>query len=357
MEIKVAFSDRTIEYALHRHLPLTEIEKMCELLGRYAVSCFDVSLCADLPYHQAGNSLPMSQMRCLIDTSAEETSQITNFGQIAVRVRQSNQKDMEKSIAAVHVVEGADVYLYLEDAWRMWPDEWEAVFAFAERHGVKGIIYCSNGAENLFELYECLYSIVQNAPCLVEFKASDSCHMATAQTLAALRAGVNRVCASAAGIGGAAPLEEVMMAAGQLWNAAIPSSRTLAEDFGTILSSLGVHTSPRKALIGSNVFAHESGIHVDGIVKNPSLYEVIRPEDVGLTRRLVIGKHSGNASVRIKLLQHGIRISQPDAMVLLGKVKKLAQRQKRALTDEQLLVLYQKYIAEGSMIHAGCKNL
>lgn len=357
MKIKVAFSDRTIEYALHRHLPLADIKKMCEMLSRYAVSCFDVSLCTYRLYGQAGNPLPANRMRCIVDSSAKETTQIADFGQIAVRVRQDGPNALKESIAAVHSAEGRDIYLHLEDAWRMRPDEWETIFAFAKWYGVKGIIYCSNGAENLFELYERLCLMVRNAPCLVEFNASDSCHMATAQTLAALRAGVNRVCASAAGIGGGAPLEEVMMAAGQLWNAEIPSSRTLAGDFGEVLSRLGVHASPRKALIGSSVFAHESGIHVDGIVKNPSLYEVIRPEDVGLTRRLVIGKHSGNASVRIKLLQHDIRISQQDAAVLLEKVRKLAQRQKRALADAQLLALYQKYIVEGRMIHAGCKNL
>lgn len=355
MKMEVDFSDGTVEYALQRHCLPSDIEKICGTLGRYAVSCFDIRLCTYRQYRQAGNPLATDRMRCLLD--AAEITQAAGFRQIAVRVRQSGLNGLKEPVAAVRAIKGTDIYLFLEDAWRMRPEEFETAFVFAKRHGIKGILYGSNGTENLFELYGRLCAVVQDAPCPVEFKASDSCHMATAHTLAALRAGVGRVGTSAAGIGGSAPLEEVMMSAGRLLNAAIPSGRTLAGDLGVVLSGLGARVPAQKVLIGSNIFAHESGIHVDGIVKNPSLYEVIRPEDVGLTRRLIIGKHSGNASIRVKLLQHGIRLSRQDATVLLNRVRKLAQQQKRSLTDEELFALYKECIAKGGLAHVGCKSL
>ncbi|ADU27831.1 homocitrate synthase/isopropylmalate synthase family protein [Ethanoligenens harbinense] len=354
--IAVDFSDSTVECAVQRQLPSSEIEKMCETLGRYAVSCFDIRLDAYRRYLSTGNTPGTGRMRCMVGTAVEDAVQAADFRQVTVCVHQADPNGLKGLAAVVRAVKPGDVYLCLEDAWRMQPGEWEPIFTFTERYGIKGIVYCSEGAEDLFGLFERLRALVQNAPCPVEFKASNAFRMATAQTLAALRAGVGRVGVSAAGAGCRAPLEEVLMAAGHLWNVNIPSCRTLAEDFRAVLSMLDIRVPARKALIGPNIFAHESGIHVDGIVKNPSLYEVIRPEDVGLTRRLVIGKHSGNASVRIKLLQHGIRLSRQDAAALLDKVRILAHRQKRPLTDNQLLGLYEKYTVKGSLEHVGCKN-
>ena len=84
------------------------------------------------------------------------------------------------------------------------------------------------------------------------------------------------------------------------------------------------------------VFSHESGLHADGVIKHPGNYEGFDPSEVGLNRYLVVGKHSGRHGLLERLAQLNIRLDSADADVLLQKVRRLAQRRKRPLTDRDL---------------------
>ncbi len=99
-----------------------------------------------------------------------------------------------------------------------------------------------------------------------------------------------------------------------------------------------------KAIVGTSIFTHESGIHADGAIKNPRTYEVFDPDDVGLTRRFVIGKHSGTASIKKKLGEYNIFIEDDLANVILESVRKTSVELKRPLTDMELLNLYYEYV-------------
>ena len=95
-----------------------------------------------------------------------------------------------------------------------------------------------------------------------------------------------------------------------------------------------------KAIIGTNVFAHESGIHADGILKNPENYEAFRPESVGLERQMVIGKHSGSKALIHKFDEFGIELDAETASQLLERVRSTAVELKRTLFDKELMLLY-----------------
>jgi len=98
-----------------------------------------------------------------------------------------------------------------------------------------------------------------------------------------------------------------------------------------------------KAIIGTNVFAHESGIHADGILKNPANYEAFSPEEVGLQRQIIIGKHSGSKSLIYKFsVEFGIELDTETANRLLERVRSTAVELKRPLFDKELMLLYKE---------------
>lgn len=94
-------------------------------------------------------------------------------------------------------------------------------------------------------------------------------------------------------------------------------------------------------IVGENMFTHKSGIHVDGILKNPSLYEAFDPGKLGITRKIALGKHSGKASIKHKLDQLGLSAS-PDAMETMRlEVSRIGEISKRNLTDDEFMAIFQ----------------
>ncbi len=94
-----------------------------------------------------------------------------------------------------------------------------------------------------------------------------------------------------------------------------------------------------KAVVGKKVFSHESGLHADGVLKNPGNYEGFDPSEVGLARHLVLGKHSGSHGLIHRLAQLGIEMNRLEANDLMDRVRSISQRNKRPLTDPELLAL------------------
>jgi len=169
---------------------------------------------------------------------------------------------------------------------------------------------------------------------------SAHCHddlgMAVANSLAAVRAGVRQIECTVNGIGeraGNASLEEVVVALavrkesfGVTTNIKLdqlfPASRLLTE-------ITGAQVAPNKAVVGANAFAHEAGIHQDGIIKNPLTYEIISPQTVGVpSRSLVLGKHSGRNALRSSLRDLGYEPSDADLAECYRRVTALADKSK-----------------------------
>ena len=197
--------------------------------------------------------------------------------------------------------------------------------------------------------------VIKNTPNSDKAIFSVHCHndlgLAVANTLAAFKVGVRQAEVTLCGIGeraGNASLEEVVMnlhvrhdhfglthkiVTEQLY----PSCRLLSMTIGQPIPN-------NKAIVGANAFAHESGIHQDGMLKNRETYEIMTPQSVGRTESsLVIGKHSGRNAVRNKFESMGYTLDDTQINVVFEAVKKLADR-KKTLHDDDLMALVQEEI-------------
>ena len=170
---------------------------------------------------------------------------------------------------------------------------------------------------------------------------SAHCHddlgMAVANSLAAIRAGVRQIECTINGIGeraGNAALEEVVVALSvRKESFGVTTGIRLEELFRTsrmLTEITGAQVAPNKAIVGANAFAHEAGIHQDGIIKNPLTYEIISPQTVGVpARSLVLGKHSGRNALRLTLRDLGYEASDPELAEVYSRVTALADQAKQ----------------------------
>ncbi|MGI8829966.1 MAG: 2-isopropylmalate synthase [Candidatus Limnocylindria bacterium] len=196
-------------------------------------------------------------------------------------------------------------------------------------------------------------SVIRQVVKLVGRRAivSTHCHndlgLATANTLAAIQAGARQVEVTVNGLGeraGNAALEEVVMTLrtrpGEFRNAATNVATEQLTATSRLVSFLtGIAVQPNKSVVGANAFAHESGIHQDGFLKNPLTYEIMTPESVGLSgSTLTLGKLSGRAGFDERLRRLGVHV-EPEALdALYGEAISLADRKKQ-VTDADLLAL------------------
>lgn len=176
------------------------------------------------------------------------------------------------------------------------------------------------------------------------------CHndlgLATANTLAAIQAGARQAEVTINGIGeraGNTSMEEVVMALNTRPNF-LPMTTGINTEFIYPTSRLvsmitGIIIQPNKAIVGANAFAHEAGIHQDGVLKNPMTYEIMKPETIGLSaNKLVLGKHSGRHALRSHLKEMGYDLSDEELNIVFKTFKDLADKKKHVV-DEDLEVI------------------
>ncbi|MFN8527158.1 MAG: 2-isopropylmalate synthase [Anaerolineae bacterium] len=176
------------------------------------------------------------------------------------------------------------------------------------------------------------------------------CHndlgLATANTLAGVRAGARQVEVTINGIGeraGNTSLEEVAMALqtrspfyGLKTNI---NSKEIVKTSRMVSNYTGMHVQPNKAIVGANAFAHEAGIHQDGMLKHASTYEIMTPDSVGWTAsRLVLGKHSGRHALKVRLEELGYELEKDKLQAVFERFKVLADAKKN-VTDADLEAL------------------
>jgi len=198
---------------------------------------------------------------------------------------------------------------------------------------------------------------------------SAHCHddlgLAVANSLAAVRAGVRQIECTVNGIGeraGNASLEEIAVALavrkesfGVTTNIKLeelfPASRMLTE-------ITGAQVAPNKAVVGANAFAHEAGIHQDGIIKNPLTYEIISPETVGVpARSLVMGKHSGRNALRSNLKDLGFEPNDAELAEIYRRVTTLADEAKTVRPRDILSIAHEVIRRGGSSVAAEASSL
>lgn len=193
--------------------------------------------------------------------------------------------------------------------------------------------------------YKAAFSKLQNRTgSRVELCPENGCYCATAIAVEWMTNGGTDIAAAFGGLGGKAALEEVLLALRVVRRHKPGASfAVLPQLAGLIEEITGVRFPDRKAIIGRSIFNVESGIHVDGILKKPQMYEPFQPQLVGGCRRIVIGKHSGRKSVAAKLNELGAVSDDFDIARILGAVRKESINKKASLTDEEFMIIASKY--------------
>ena len=192
--------------------------------------------------------------------------------------------------------------------------------------------------------------IIQHTPgienCIVSVHCHNDLGLATANTLAGIQAGARQAEVTINGIGeraGNTALEEVVMALQTrrpVFNLQTGIDTTQITRASKLVSNYtGITIQPNKAIVGANAFAHEAGIHQDGMLKNNQTYEIMRPESVGATQsKLVLGKHSGRHALKARLQSLGYALADQELDQVFERFKALADR-KKMITDPDLEAL------------------
>jgi len=191
----------------------------------------------------------------------------------------------------------------------------------------------------------------------IEFHGHDDLGLATANTLAALEAGASAASVTVNGLGeraGNAPLEQIAVALDSLFGQAtrihLPALGHLSE---LVARCSGREIARAAPIVGKDVFTHESGIHVDGILKSKDCYEALSPRRLGRNHRFVVGKHSGLAGLRHELSYLGLQLTEDEERRLLAAVRGYAEKHKACIPSFTLLRLAAALVDERSDGNAG----
>ncbi len=236
---------------------------------------------------------------------------------------------------------GLDVSLGMEDASRADPGFLASMAETAQQAGAKRIRFADTvGIMEPFGVLDSIRRLKSITDLDVEMHAHDDLGLATANTLAAALAGATHVNTTVNGLGeraGNAALEEIAVGLKQLYG--IETGIDL-QDFSRLSEQVaqasGDTIGSRKSLIGRDVFSHEAGIHVDGLLKDLNNYQGIDPAVVGRSHQLVLGNHSGSKGVIHAYRQIGIELNRRQAQNLLPVVRKFVKENKRSPLHQEL---------------------
>ncbi|HEY0329321.1 MAG TPA: homocitrate synthase [Rhodopseudomonas sp.] len=269
--------------------------------------------------------------------------------QIAAKLggKRSNAVEMLKRVVGYALDKGLSVAVGGEDSSRADVGFLTEIIAEAKAAGARRFRI----ADTLSVLdpdasFQLMAALRRSTDLELEFHGHDDLGLATANTLAAIKAGASHASVTVIGLGeraGNAPLEEVAVALKQLYG----------RDTGVVLSELGrvaaivaaaaSRTIPlNKAIVGEHVFTHESGIHVDGLLKDHRTYQSLDPRLFGRSNRIVIGKHSGLAAITSSLAALNLPASSTELQGILDRVRQHAVANKGPVEAETLAAIWRE---------------
>ncbi len=228
--------------------------------------------------------------------------------------------------------EGASLEVVAEDATRAEPGDLHALATASEEIGAARVFLADTvGCRTPNEISTLVSTISEQIVTPVGIHCHNDYGLATANTLVAIEAGLRWPTATVNGIGeraGNAALEAVVCSSERLLGLDTMIDLTLLPGLSAAVSDASALPVPPQApIVGRNAFRHESGVHVDGMLKNPRTYEAFPPEWVGRTRSLVLGRHSGRAHLRALLAEMGRELAPDRLDRVLARVRAEALRQ------------------------------
>jgi len=284
-----------------------------------------------------------SDVDAALDCDVDSVHLVVPASDLHIRIKMGSDREsvVQKAVEVTDyaVDHGLIVELSGEDASRADLDFLEALYKAGIDAGAQRLCFCDTVGvltpEKAFQIFARLSAL--------SVPVSVHCHndfgMATANTVAALRAGAAQAHVTVNGVGersGNTSLEEVVMILESLYGMdtgikceeLYPLSRMVSR-------MMGVNVAANKSIVGENAFTHEAGIHVHGILADTSSYEPLKPESVGRKRRIVLGKHAGRSSVELALREFRINTTEEQLNQIVKRVKELGDKGKR-VTDADL---------------------
>ncbi|HNX17188.1 MAG TPA: 2-isopropylmalate synthase [Methanoregula sp.] len=242
---------------------------------------------------------------------------------------------------------GLIVELSGEDASRADQDFLRQVYCGGVDRGADRLCFCDTvGLLTPEKIAAIIPQLTKIAP--LSIHCHDDLGFGLANTVAALKAGATCAHVTVNGLGeraGNTPLEELVMSLEVLYEYHTGIKKEKIYSLATLVSRLtGVPLPVNKAIVGEMAFTHESGIHAHGVIREPATYESIRPEQIGRQRRIVLGKHSGSASVEAALREMKYTPDEKQLKAIVARIKALGDSGKR-VSDADLMAIADAVLA------------
>lgn len=242
---------------------------------------------------------------------------------------------------------GFDVAIGGEDSSRADPDFVLRVIETAERCGARRYRFADTmGVLEPFATYDLFRRLRAATDLELEIHAHDDLGLATAVSLAAVRGGATHVSTTVNGLGeraGNAPLEEIVASLAYLYHCETGIDRRRLPQISNLVATASQRPVPAgKSIVGGAVFTHEAGIHVHGLLRDRLNYQSLDPDDFGRAHQVVLGKHSGAASVQYVYAEMGLPIDRARADAILPWIRRYATNNKTAPSPTMLRLFYER---------------
>lgn len=299
----------------------------------------EAEICADC-------MLNRKQVESAIRTGAQRIMPIASVSDIHLvnKLKITREENLRRALEIADLVREHGIILDLcfEDATRADPDYVEEFIRQTSKRVEYFMPADTLGCLTPLRAHDFYGSLKKKFGCLLCFHGHNDFGMATANAVAALEAGVDAVSATFNGIGersGNVPIEELCIAAKYLYGADTGARLENLVDMCRLVekySQVPIHVN--KPVTGENSFTHESGIHVDGIIKSSVTYENFDPRNLNLRRKFLFGKHSGMSGIRYVL--RDLSPSDSQVMEVLLQLKTLSENKKTSFSEAQVLDLF-----------------
>lgn len=305
----------------------------------------------------AWNRAVISDIEESIDCGVDAVAISVSVSDIHIKhkLRTSREWVLENMIKSVEFAKKNGLYVSVngEDASRADNEFLVEFITEAKKAGADRFRYCDTvGIMEPFSIRSNIEELYKRTEFDIEMHTHNDFGMATANAIAGIMGGASHVGVTVNGLGeraGNAALEEVLMSLIYVYGYKADVDTKMFREVSEYVSMASGRQLPVwKAIVGDNMFAHESGIHADGAIKNPKNYEAFDPDIVGLQRQMVIGKHSGKAGIINKFKEYNIQLNDEQAKIILEMVRAASVRLKRTLFDKELVKLYKEYLINTS---------
>lgn len=289
----------------------------------------DINLCRNLGVQRVDLSIPVSDQQIKHKLNRNRSWVLD---QIHRCVPEALELDLEVCVGG-------------EDASRADPEFLLTVIEHAQYAGARRFRFADTvGVMEPFLVYASICQLRANTDLQIEMHAHDDLGLATANTLAAVRAGATHINTTVHGLGeraGNAPLEESVIGLQRFFNHCHEIDMTSFPQVSRLVEQAsGRSVDWQKSLVGAGVFTHEAGIHVDGLMKHIENYQGIDPLEIGRNHEIVLGKHSGTHAIRYVYKNMGIQLTNQQSESLLHRVRQRTTEKKSPPATHELHQFY-----------------